>query len=431
MKTVVYPTGGCIPNLAGTAEPGKLSAADRKWLRELAGTVAEIAAKPEQRVKRDLWYQHCRLERSRPMVLIFPEDAWFEIITEEQLRIADPFWRYWEWYLRHLIYRDQNFQDDFVIEPQLYVNKVTSRSDWGLDAEWISPEEETGASRWISPIKGPDDIARLKYPEISVDQTATDRQVEALTEVFSDLLSVKVHCALPIMDVADTAAYLRGIEQVMWDMYDRPDWLHELMGFVSEGIFRMAKSLQEGGHLTLNNQGHYNDSGGISYSEELPAKDFDGEKVRFCDLWGFSPAQAASEVGPDQHEEFILRYDLRLLRECGLNAYGCCEPYTRKFEMLKRNVPRLRRVSVSPWCDIEKAAEALEDKYIYSWKPNPAIILSTFDTESIRSYVRRTLEVAKDCVLEIIHKDTPTVRNEPQRLITWGNIVREEIDRIF
>jgi len=431
MKTVLYPTGGYIPDWAGNSEPGALGATERRLLRELAKQVAEIAAKPQQKQKRDLWYRHNRLEKVRPLVLIFPEDAWTQIIGEDQLRVSDSFWKQWEWYLRHLIYRDRNFQDDFVIEPQLYVTKVTNTTDWGLDACWISPKEEKGASTWTAPIKDPRDLKKLKYPRIEVDQAATDRKVEALEDVFGDLLSVRIHCSLPAMLVADTAAFLRGIEQIMWDMYDRPEWLHELMDFVAEGIFRTAVFLQENGHLTLNNGGHYNDSGGIGYSDELPAKDFDGQHVRFCDLWGFAPAQAASEIGPDQHEEFIIKYDLRLLKHCGLNAYGCCEPYTNKFDMLKRNIPRLRRVSVSPWCDLEKAAEALEDKYIFSWKPNPAMIVGKFDPQRIRAYVRRTLDVAKDCVLEIIHKDTVTIENDPQRMITWSRIVREEIDRTF
>ena len=308
MKTVLYPTAGYISNLADDAEPGILSNGDKELLRQLARQVLEIAAKSEQREKRDLWYQHCRLEKTRPLFLIFPEDSWTEIITEEPLQTSDPFWKQWEWYLRHLIYRDKNFQDDFVVEPELIVSKVTSRTNWGLDTEWVEPDKEGGASRWIAPIKEPEDLKKLKYPEITVNQAATDRKVDALTEVFSDLLDVKVHCALPQMDVADTASYLRGIEQLMWDMYDRPEWLHELMDFVSEGLFRIAKSLADGGHLTLNNRGHYNDSGGISYTDELPAKDFDGQNVRFYDLWGFSPAQAVTGIGAEQHEEFVVKH---------------------------------------------------------------------------------------------------------------------------
>jgi hypothetical protein len=147
-------------------------------------------------------------------------------------------------------------------------------------------------------------------------------------------------------------------------------------------------------------------------------------------LWGFGVAQEFSEVSPAHHEEFVLNYQLRILELFGLNAYGCCEPLTHKLDMLDK-IPRLRRVSVSPWCDIEKAAEKLKGKYIYSWKPNPAIIVGQFNPQIIRAYVGKTIETAKDCILEIILKDTFTIDGEPQRLETFANIVREEINKAY
>ncbi len=188
--------------------------------------------------------------------------------------------------------------------------------------------------------------------------------------------------------------------------------------------------LEGNGYLSLNNRNHYNDSGGIGYTDELPSSDFNGKHVRLCDLWGFGVAQELAWVSPEQHEEFLLNYQLPILERCGLNAYGCCESYENKFDMLKRRIPRLRRVSVSPWCDIEKAVDALKDKYIFSWKPNPAMVSVNFNPEQIRKYIRRTLEVAKGCVLEIIHKDTFTIAKEPERLEIWTRIAREEIERI-
>lgn len=430
MSTRLDATAGFVLDVARGATSGKLTADEKTLLRDLAGQVAEIAALPCQAEKRELWFKHNRLEKTRPLMLVFPEDSWTEIMPADQLQVRDPFWKQWEWHLRHLIYRHRNYPDDFVIEPYLYINLVMQRSGWGVEAQYHTSGQDKGSYAWEPPIKDEKDLKKLKYPDFEVDEAATQKQVDALKEILGDLLEVRVHCALPMMAVIDSASNLRGIEQIMWDMYDRPQWLHELMDFVSEGISRMAKKLETGGHLTLNNYGHYNDAGGIGYSTELPAPGFDGRRVRFRDLWGYGVAQAASEIGPAQHEEFILRYDLKLLDQCGLNAYGCCEPYTHKFQMLKKNVPRLRRVSVSPWCDIETTAAELDDKYIFSWKPNPAMIVGKFSPERIRRYIRRTLEVARGCVVEMIHKDTFTVEKQPERLVTWARIAREEIERI-
>ena len=134
-------------------------------------------------------------------------------------------------------------------------------------------------------------------------------------------------------------------------------------------------------------------------------------------------AQETDGVGPNQHDEFVLEYQLRLLKRYGLVAYGCCEPYTHKFAMLKK-IPRLRRVSVSPWCDVEKAAEELGDGIIFSWKPNPAMLVGELDPRRIRDRIRRVLDVARHCALEIVLKDTFTIQGEPWRIETWSEIAR-------
>jgi hypothetical protein len=427
--TTLHPTAGYILDVARGAEPGPLSLSERERLRSLARRVAEIAADPRQKVKRDLWYRHNRLEPVRPMLLVFPEDSWAEVLPESQLELSDPFWRQHEWYLKHIIYRDRMLPDDFVVEPELWVQRIVRWGGWGLEAQFIHPEQAKGSYVWDAPIKDPADIARLRFPTVEVDEPATQRTFQATSEVFADLLPVRISCALPHANLIGDATRLRGIEQVMVDMHDRPAWLHELMGFLAEGFMAGVKYLEANNYLTLNNGHHYTDSGGLGYSTELLAPGFDGVHVRLRDLWGFGVAQELSEVGPRQHEEFVLSYQLRLLEQCGLNAYGCCEPYTHKFEMLARRVPRLRRVSVSPWCNLEKAAARLENRYIFSWKPNPAMLVQNFDPEACRAYIRRALHVARGCVLEMIHKDTFTLEHKPARLEAWCRIAREEIER--
>jgi len=65
-------------------------------------------------------------------------------------------------------------------------------------------------------------------------------------------------------------------------------------------------------------------------------------------------AQIFGEVSPAMHEEFALKYETEVMARCGLNYYGCCEPLHNKMHILAK-APRLRKVSISPWCDVEKA----------------------------------------------------------------------------
>jgi hypothetical protein len=75
----------------------------------------------------------------------------------------------------------------------------------------------------------------------------------------------------------------------------------------------------------------------------------------------------------------VLPYQLPILSRFGLNCYGCCEPLDKRWEYVKQ-IPRLRRVSVSPWSNRAFMAEQLGANYILSMKPNPADLAHAYDT---------------------------------------------------
>ncbi|NMB45955.1 MAG: hypothetical protein GX998_06020 [Firmicutes bacterium] len=55
--------------------------ADRRLLRDLARRVADIASLPVMTDRREMWKRHNRLQRVRPLVLVFPEGAWRELTS--------------------------------------------------------------------------------------------------------------------------------------------------------------------------------------------------------------------------------------------------------------------------------------------------------------------------------------------------------------
>ncbi len=82
------------------------------------------------------------------------------------------------------------------------------------------------------------------------------------------------------------------------------------------------------------------------------------------DMWGFGESQETTQVSPSMFEEFIFPYQLPILERFGLNCYGCCEPLNKRWYLIKK-IPRLRRVSISPWADLHDMAEKLGSNYIY------------------------------------------------------------------
>ncbi|PJB28881.1 hypothetical protein CO111_00415, partial [Candidatus Desantisbacteria bacterium CG_4_9_14_3_um_filter_50_7] len=70
-----------------------ISENDKKIVRDLAKRLAEAATRPEEKKKAEAWRRHNNLERVKPMVLIFPEGAWREVLTDKDLVTEDGFCR--------------------------------------------------------------------------------------------------------------------------------------------------------------------------------------------------------------------------------------------------------------------------------------------------------------------------------------------------
>jgi hypothetical protein len=222
--------------------------------------------------------------------------------------------------------------------------------------------------------------------------------------------------------------HLRGLEQFMFDMYDNPGLLHRLMAFLRDEKLREFETYQREGVLSLNTgPEHLTGSGAIGHTDELPARGFDG-RATMKDMWCWGESQETVGVGPDQFYEFVLQYQLPIMERFGLVDYGCCEALDTRLDLLIRDIPRLRWVSVSPWADRAIAADRLGDRYVYVYKPNPSRICSpTPDYEAAEAELRETLEIARGCNVCLIMKDTNTLHWEPARLTRWTDIAQRVV----
>lgn len=401
---------------------------DRKVLRELAKRVAEIGNDPRQAKHRKMWKRHNRLEKVKPMVLVFPECSWGEILPDSALQCTDGLARAYEMHFRRQIYYWEHMRDDNVIEPWVKVGLAWRTTGWGLEPGYTRSDMARGAWHIDPPIKDPEeDFKKLKFPDLIIDEEGTQRNFELMHDAVGDILQVKIHrqiFAWNFTGLANLMIYLRGLDQMMWDMAERPEWVNRVMSFLAEGNMRLLDQVEAYDKLDLMNADEYVGSGGVAYTDELPAEGFKG-RVRLRDLWGFAEAQELVGVSPAMHEEFVFRHQRPMLERYGLNCYGCCEPVTDRLEYVLK-FPRMRRISISPWADRRKAAEGLGDKYIFSWKPNPAHLVGDFDEDFVRAYIRETLDIARGCILEIVLKDVHTVEHDASRLWRWTRIAQEE-----
>ena len=402
-----------------------VSPTDRTILRELAAHVAELAARPIEQEKRDLWYRHNALQPTRPLIFCDPENGWNEIITPDDLACQGELARRWEMTLHKEIFWGAEMCDDRVIEPFFTIPHVYNESDWGMHETKIGGEHG-GAYIWEAPLRDYGQLEALRFPRIEVDGAATERLLDLAHETFDGLLTVRLKTSWWwTLGMTWTLVNLRGLSQIMYDMVDQPEGLHAVMAFLRDGHLAKLVYLERNGLLSLNNDGTYVGSGGFGWSRELPADDFAGH-VRTQDMWGFAESQETVGVSPRMFEEFIFPYQLPILERFGLNCYGCCEPLDKRWHVVER-FPRLRRISVSAWADVAKMAEMLGNRYIFSWKPSPTdLALPVFDEDAVRAKLRRMMQQTRDCRVEVIMKDNHTIGRDPQRVVRWVAVAREE-----
>ncbi|MBN1639939.1 MAG: hypothetical protein JXA09_01795 [Anaerolineae bacterium] len=402
---------------------------DVEILRDLARRYAEVAAQPIQDERRDLWRQHNSLIRTRPLIYV-RAFAWREMAASE-LQCEDPFYRAHENYLRQELYRS-TFGDDYIIEPwitQRATHVIPPEGPWGVKVARIPSPDPRGAWKYDPPLKEPEDIARLVPPHHVIDEAATARNVARLQDAVGDILEVNVSRA-PLYtiwhaDISTDLAYLRELGQLMWDMVDRPAWLHELLAFMRDGVLRTHQEAEDAGDWRLAD--HYNQA--MAYAMELEDPRANSEPVTRDALWVFVAAQEMAQVGPAMHDEFMLQYQLPIMSHFGLASYGCCEDLTHKIDIL-RQIPNLRRIAVSPFASAERCAEQIGETYVMSWRPSPAEMVSLgFDPDRVRRVTRDALAAAdaNGCHIDITLKDVETVQGDPRRVPEWVRVVRETI----
>ena len=228
-------------------------------------------------------------------------------------------------------------------------------------------------------------------------------------------------------DISTHLGFLRGIENFMTDMYDNAAWLHKLVKFLGEGVLKVHDEAEAAGDWGLS--AHENQA--MPYAEELPdpAPNVNGIKRR--QLWAFMAAQEFTVVSPAMHEEFLLRYQLPVLKQFGLVFYGCCEDLTNKIDML-RKIPNLRRIAVSPMANPARCAEQIGRDYVLSYRPSPTDMVGYgFDEARIRKIMSRDLKDCRQCHVDITLKDVETVEKDPTRVRRWVQLTREIIADVW
>jgi len=409
---------------------------DKARLQTLARALVERVHTEENNAKRLRWARHNDLlQKDGPLLWVCPDDdgGWAELIPEGALVCQDGELRQAEIRLLRYLYQAEHFHDDFVFEPCLYFDipgtytgylygNVDQKTAWGIDI--VKPRVGQTAYHLDAFIKDEGGFEPLMSHEVDFieDTGALKRLKEKYEDALDGILEIKFQLPYSVLVQSHLIelVHLRGLENLLYDLYDIPDLLMDVIGHMARSKARLLTRLEREHRLFENRVNIYTGSGGLGYTTAPRKQDGD---ILLGDMWGFADAQEFGNVSAEMFERFALKNQKIGLNLFGMGCYGCCEPLDDKYDAVFRHVANLRRLSVSPWTNIELAAEKIGDRAIYSWKPNPALITTGFEDEAILALLKRVKAATGNCYLEIILKDIRTVAHTNRHLVRFIDMV--------
>ena len=156
-------------------------------------------------------------------------------------------------------------------------------------------------------------------------------------------------------------AMARGVERSLLDLADRPEFMHKIIARYTDAHLSMLDQFEEQGlpgpiHTSTTPFSQRLIQNSPDCTDEPPADGFDPARLRARDCWTRGAAQIFAGVSPEMHQEFELDCAVKWYSRFGLVHYRCCDELHHKIDLV-RQIPNLRKLSMSPWANVEIGAE--------------------------------------------------------------------------
>ena len=401
---------------------------DKDIVRELAKRYMELATDEKQQRMNKRMLDTNDLKIVRPPVLI-DEIPWYQMNIEDELTCIceDPAVRRVESWFRIALYRRKHFKADTIMEPFWRVTMAYDSTGVGLKPEdEIRRTDNTNnivSHSYKDLLEDEESLELIKIPTFTARPDKDERAVSFYTELLGEVMPVKL-CGRGIFYSApwDVIVRYRGMEPVIYDFYDRPEYLHAIRRRFQDIAVAEFDFVEKHLHVDPNSPNLHCTPARVTGLAE------DGLKA----TWYRTMAQGFSDVSPEMHFEFDVSYALEVAERFGYTYYGCCEPLDKKLDVIMK-IPNLRKIGVSPWAKEEVMAERLGGNYVYSRKPNPSHVAIHTDPELIRRETETTVKLCQryGCPVDFTLKDISTVSHRPENLIVWSQVVSEVLDEYY
>lgn len=402
---------------------------EKQIVRELAKRYMELATDDRQQKMNARMKATNDLQIVRPPLLI-DEIQWEQMNMDGSLicLCEDPRARRLEARLRQAIFRRKYLAADTLLEPFWRVRMRLESTGSGLpkprgEVAFSGKNSGISSHSYEDLLEDEEILSTLYMPTFTLRPDVDEENMNYYTELLGDSMPVKLtgHNYFTFAPW-DDIAFLRGIEPIMMDMYDRPEYLHRIMAhYVS--VFEAEMEFAEK-NMPIDPT--------VTDMHCTPAMvsglGEDGLKA----TWFRGTAQAFSVISPAMFEEFEIDYIRPLAERFAYTYYGCCEPLHDRMDIVKK-IGNLRKIGVSPWADVEASAEQIGKDYVMARKPNPANVAIATDPTVVRREIEETVKVCEKygCPCEFVLKDISTISNRPENLIIWAKTASDVLDAYY
>ena len=388
-------------------------------LVDLAAETRELAASKEHLERQRLWTALLDLEPVRPLVnyYMYPR-VWARDIAPGSLRHTNGIEAVVELQLRCRLWQAKHYPDDTPLLPVVWVD--CARPPRGPDWMWgvellVERTSEDGSYRPVPPIQKEADIAKVRPPRYQEDNEGSRRLVNEVCERIDGILPVKTRSDELHWGPFEYVVRLRGLENLLFDLYERPEFVRALMQRVTDGMIAYQQEREAAGAVDAMASwfGH------VPCHHHIPAGE--GHLLKRC--WAYIHAQSSASISPDMYAAFIHPYNKQLAALVGLTYYHGCEDLGQKCRIIQ-DLPGLRLFHVSPWTPVDPVVHCLGNTCVLEVHSHPTNVLWADSRDQVVRELRERHKAVQGIPHVLALADVETARDRVEALIFWAETAR-------
>jgi hypothetical protein len=388
------------------------------YLVDLAVRVKALSASPEHQRRRKLWQASMNLETTEaPVNFYMYRDLWGWELAGDLLKYRKSMAAEIESQLMFQLWRADHMPDDTPADPAIVLKPVRPANrplfPWGVELK-RTDTVYGGSYKPIPVIVEESDLDRIQLPAYEEDAAATARLVDEATELVGGELPVRLHSDELHWGPFEHAVLLRGMDNLLLDVYDRPEFIHRLMDRLTTGMVAYHKAREAAGRVYA--------EAGIGHVPTLPVPEAMRHKLKGG--WSYAHAQSSASYSPDMYAEFVHPYNCRLADLVARVYYHGCEDLSRKCKSIK-SLPGLRLFHVSPWTPPAPVLDVLGTTVAYEVHSHPTTVVFGETLPEIRNEIKERYAIVKGTSHTWALADVETFAGHFDRTVYWAQTARE------